>query len=96
MNLGVNIMVVKKKLEKQLKHRRRQNDDLAEFSEIGNVTDDKLRREIGSLVKDLKYVDNNYLKFVKKHSKFGKDGVEGEYNKKMLEKARAERVKAQI
>ena len=96
MNLGVSIMVVKKKLEKQLKHRRRQNDDLAEFSEIGNVTDDKLRREIGSLVKDLKYVDNNYLKFVKKHSKFGKDGVEGEYNEKMLEKARAERVKAQI
>ena len=89
-------MVVKKKLEKQLKHRRRQTDDLAEFSEIGNVTDDKLRREIGSLVDDLKLVDNNYLKFVKKHSKFGKDGVEGEYNKQMLEKARAERVKAQI
>ena len=89
-------MVVKKKLEKQLKHRRRQINDLAEFSEIGNVTDDKLRREIGSLVDDLKLVDNNYLKFVKKHSKFGKDGVEGEYNKQMLEKARAERVKAQI
>lgn len=89
-------MVVKKKLEKQLKHRRRQTDDLAEFSEIGNVTDDKLRCEIGSLVDDLKLVDNNYLKFVKKHSKFGKDGVEGEYNKQMLEKARAERVKAQI
>lgn len=89
-------MVVKKKLEKQLKHRRRQTNDLAEFSEIGNVTDDKLRREIGSLVDDLKLVDNNYLKFVKKHSKFGKDGVEGEYNKQMLEKARAERVKAQI
>ena len=89
-------MVVKKKLEKQLKHRRRQNDDSVEFSEIGNVTDDKLRREIGSLVDDLKLVDNNYLKFVKKHSKFGKDGVEGEYNKQMLEKARAERVKAQI
>ena len=76
-------MVVKKKLEKQLKHRRRQTNDLAEFSEIGNVTDDKLRREIGSLVDDLKLVDNNYLKFVKKHSKFGKDGVEGEYNKQM-------------
>lgn len=89
-------MVVKKKLEKQLKHRRRQTNDLAEFNEIGNVTDDKLRREIGSLVDDLKLVDNNYLKFVKKHSKFGKDGVEGEYNKQMLEKARAERVKAQI
>ena len=89
-------MVVKKKLEKQLKHRRRQTNDLAEFSEIGNVTDDKLRREIGSLVDDLKLVDNNYLKFVKKHSKFGKDGSEGEYNKQMLEKARAERVKAQI
>lgn len=89
-------MVVKKKLEKQLKHRRRQTNDLAEFSEIGNVTDDKLRREIGSLVDDLKLVDNNYLKFVKKHSKFGKDGVEGEHNKQMLEKARAERVKAQI
>lgn len=89
-------MVVKKKLEKQLKHRRRQTNDLAEFSEIGNVTDDKLRREIGSLVDDLKLVDNNYLKFVKKHSKFGKDGVEGDYNKQMLEKARAERVKAQI
>ena len=89
-------MVVKKKLEKQLKHRRRQTNDLAEFSEIGNVTDDKLRREIGSLVDDLKLVDNNYLKFVKKHSKFGKDGVEGEYNKQMLEKARAERVRAQI
>ena len=89
-------MVVKKRLEKQLKHRRRQTNDLAEFSEIGNVTDDKLRREIGSLVDDLKLVDNNYLKFVKKHSKFGKDGVEGEYNKQMLEKARAERVKAQI
>lgn len=89
-------MAVKKKLEKQLKHRRRQTNDLAEFSEIGNVTDDKLRREIGSLVDDLKLVDNNYLKFVKKHSKFGKDGVEGEYNKQMLEKARAERVKAQI
>lgn len=89
-------MVVKKKLEKQLKHRRRQTNDLAEFNEIGNVTDDKLRREIGSLVDDLKLVDNNYLKFVKKHSKFGKDGVEGEYNKQMLERARAERVKAQI
>lgn len=89
-------MGVKKKLEKQLKHRRRQTNDLAEFSEIGNVTDDKLRREIGSLVDDLKLVDNNYLKFVKKHSKFGKDGVEGEYNKQMLEKARAERVKTQI
>lgn len=89
-------MVVKKKLEKQLKHRRRQSDDLSEFSKIGNVTDDKLRREIGSLVDDLKLVDNNYLKFVKKHSKFGKDGVEGEYNKQMLEKARAERIKAQI
>ena len=89
-------MVVKKKLEKQLKHRRRQTNDLAEFNEIGNVTDDKLRREIGSLVDDLKLVDNNYLKFVKKHSKFGKDGVEGEYNKQMLEKARSERVKAQI
>ena len=89
-------MVVKKKLEKQLKQRRRQTNDLAEFNEIGNVTDDKLRREIGSLVDDLKLVDNNYLKFVKKHSKFGKDGVEGEYNKQMLEKARAERVKAQI
>jgi hypothetical protein len=96
MNLGVNIMSAKKKLEKQLKHRRRQTNDLAEFSEIGNVTDDKLRREIGSLVDDLKLVDNNYLKFVKKHSKFGKDGVEGEYNKQMLDKARAERVKAQI
>lgn len=89
-------MSAKKKLEKQLKHRRRQTNDLAEFSEIGNVTDDKLRREIGSLVDDLKLVDNNYLKFVKKHSKFGKDGVEGEYNKQMLDKARAERVKAQI
>ena len=89
-------MFVKKKLEKQLKHRRRQTNDLAEFNEIGNVTDDKLRREIGSLVDDLKLVDNNYLKFVKKHSKFGKDGVEGKYNKQMLEKARAERVKAQI
>jgi len=89
-------MVVKKKLEKQLKQRRRQTNDLAEFNEIGNVTDDKLRREIGSLVDDLKLVDNNYLKFVKKHSKFGKDGVEGEYNKQMLERARAERVKAQI
>ena len=71
-------MSAKKKLEKQLKHRRRQTDDLSEFSEIGNVTDDKLRREIGSLVKDLKMVDNNYLKFVKKHSKFGKYGAEGE------------------
>ena len=89
-------MVVKKKLEKQLKHRRRQTDDVSEFSKIGNVTDDKLRREIGSLVDDLKLVDNNYLKFVKKHSKFGKDGIEGEHNKQMLEKARAERVKAQI
>lgn len=89
-------MVVKKKLEKQLKHRRRQTNDLTEFSEIGNVTDDKLRREIGSLVDDLKLVDNNYLKFVKKHSKFGRDGVEGEYNKQILEKARAERIKAQI
>lgn len=89
-------MVVKKKLEKQLKHRRRQADDVSEFSKIGNVTDDKLRREIGSLVDDLKLVDNNYLKFVKKHSKFGKDGVEGEHNKQMLEKARAERIKAQI
>lgn len=89
-------MGIKSKIKKQLKHRRRQNDDFDEFNKLGSVTDDKLRREIGSLVKDLKMVDNNYLKFVKKHSKFGKDGGFSEYNKQMLEKARAERVRSQI
>ena len=41
-------------------------------------------------------VDSDYVKFVKRYSKFGKDGGKSEYNKKMLEKARTERVRAQI
>lgn len=89
-------MGVKKLVSRRIKHARRKHQDFAEYEKLGTVTDDKLRREIGSLVKDLKMVDNNYLKFVKKHSKFGKDGGFSDYNKQMLEQARKERVRAQI
>lgn len=89
-------MGLKRLVSRTAKHVRRARQDVAEFDKIGSVTDDKLRREVGSLVKDLKMVDGNYVKFVKKHSKFGKNGGKSEYNKMMLEKARSERVRAQI
>ena len=89
-------MGLKKLVSRKVKHARRERQDVKEFDSVGSVTDDKLRREVGSLVKDLKVVDGNYLKFVKKHSRFGKDGGKSEYNKQMLEKARTERVRSQI
>ena len=89
-------MGLKKLVSRTMKHARRERQDLKEFDKVGSITDDKLRREVGSLVKDLKMVDSNYVKFVKKHSRFGKDGGKSEYNKQMLEKARTERVRAQI
>ena len=89
-------MGLKKLVSRKVKHARRERQDVKEFDSVGSVTDDKLRREVGSLVKDLKVVDGNYLKFVKQHSRFGKDGGKSEYNKQMLEKARTERVRSQI
>lgn len=89
-------MGIKQLVSRKAKHIRRERQDAAEFKRIGSITDDKLRREVGSLVKDLKLVDSNYVKFVKKHSRFGKDGGKSEYNKQMLEKARTERVRSQI
>ena len=89
-------MGIKKLVSRKVKQVKREHADVKEFDKTGSITDDKLRREVGSLIKDLKMVDNNYLKFVKKHSRFGKDGGKSEYNKKMLEKARTERVRAQI
>lgn len=89
-------MGLKKLVSRKVKQARRERQDVKEFDSVGSITDDKLRREVGSLVKDLKVVDGNYLKFVKKHSRFGKDGGKSEYNKQMLEKARTERVRSQI
>lgn len=89
-------MGVKKLVSKTVKNVRRKHQDIREFDKVGSVTDDKLRRESMGLVTDLQMVDANYVKFVKKYSKFGKDGGKSEYNKKMLEKARTERVRAQI
>ena len=89
-------MGLKKLVSRKVKQARRERQDVKEFDSVGGITDDKLRREVGSLVKDLKVVDGNYLKFVKKHSRFGKDGGKSEYNKQMLEKARTERVRSQI
>lgn len=89
-------MGLKKLVSRTAKRVRRERQDIKEFDKVGSITDDKLRREVGSLVKDLKMVDSNYVKFVKKHSRFGKDGGKSEYNKQMLEKARTERVRAQI
>lgn len=89
-------MGLKKLIARTAKHERRKRDDKAEYAELEQVTDDKLRRSVGSLVTDLRMVDSDYLRFVKKHSRFGKDGGKSEYNKQMLEKARKERVRAQI
>ena len=89
-------MGLKKLVSRKVKQARREREDVKEFDSVGSITDDKLRREVGSLVKDLKVVDGNYLKFVKQHSRFGKDGGKSEYNKQMLEKARTERVRSQI
>lgn len=89
-------MGLKKLVSRTAKRVRREHQDIKEFDKVGSITDDKLRREVGSLVTDLKMVDSNYVKFVKKHSRFGKDGGKSEYNKQMLEKARTERVRAQI
>ena len=89
-------MGLKKLVSRKVKQARRERQDVKEFDSVGSITDDKLRREVGSLVKDLKVVDGNYLKFVKQHSRFGKDGGKSEYNKQMLEKARTERVRSQI
>ena len=89
-------MGIKKLVSKKIKHTRRKHQDFVEFEKVGSVTDDKLRRESMGLITDLKMVDADYVKFVKKYSKFGKDGGKSDYNKKMLEKARTERVRAQI
>ena len=89
-------MGIKKLVSKKIKHTRCKHQDFVEFEKVGSVTDDKLRRESMGLITDLKMVDSDYVKFVKKYSKFGKDGGKSEYNKKMLEKARTERVRAQI
>ena len=89
-------MGVKKLVSKTVKHARRKHQDVVEYEKVGTVTDDKLRRESMGLITDLKMVDADYVKFVKKYSKFGKDGGKSEYNKKMLEKARTERIRAQI
>lgn len=89
-------MGFKSLISRKAKHIRRSMQDTREFDKVGSVTDDKLRREIGSLTKDLKLVDGNYLKFVKRHSRFGEDGGKSEYNKAMLERARTERVRSQI
>lgn len=89
-------MGLKKLVSRTAKRVRRERQDIKEFDKVGSITDDKLRREVGLLVKDLKMVDSNYVKFVKKHSRFGKDGGKSDYNKQMLEKARTERVRAQI
>lgn len=89
-------MGVKKLVAKTVKHARRKHQDFVEYEKVGTVTDDKLRRESMGLITDLKMVDSDYVKFVKRYSKFGKDGGKSEYNKKMLEKARTERVRAQI
>ena len=74
-------MGLKKLVSRKVKQARRERQDVKEFDSVGGITDDKLRREVGSLVKDLKVVDGNYLKFVKKHSPasnvFSKDFVVG-------------------
>lgn len=89
-------MGVKKLVAKTVKHARRKHQDFVEYEKVGTVTDDKLRRESMGLITDLKMVDSDYVKFVKRYSKFGKEGGKSEYNKRMLEKARTERVRAQI
>lgn len=89
-------MGIKDLISRKKKQANRRKADIKEHKEVGSVTDDKLRREIGSLVSDLKMVDANYVKFVKRYSRFGKDGGKSEYNKQMLEKARTERVRSQI
>ena len=89
-------MGVKKLVAKTVKNVRKKHQDVKEFDKVGSVTDDKLRRESISLITDMKMVDADYVKFVKKYSKFGKDGGKSDYNKDMLERARTKRVRAQI
>lgn len=46
-------MGLKKLVSRKVKQARREREDVKEFDSVGSITDDKLRREVGSLVKDL-------------------------------------------